>query len=55
MLRRKLIKNHASYQVNLPKDYIKNLQWQRGDELFIKQVGNNIMLSNNLKKKRQVL
>lgn len=55
MLRRKLVKNKYSGQVTLPKDFLKNLGWDYGDTLFIRQVGENILLSNHLIKKKRII
>ena len=52
MLRRKLVRNHLSGQVVLPKDILLNLGWQYGDTLYIEQVGAKIVLSNLFKRKR---
>ena len=54
MLQRKIVKNKFSLQVNLPKHYTLNLGWQYGDTLYLRQVGNNIILSNQ-KKKRPII
>lgn len=51
MLRRKLVRNHLSGQVVLPKDYLRNLGWHFGDTLYIRQVGDRLIVD----KKKKVL